>query len=75
MVDLNSTKSLLIDRILKRMEEHGVGRFEYQLYDFVDMDTVVDMVNRGDADRCITLYIHGLEVKIHGTGDVDVNPR
>ena len=72
---MDELTTTLIYRIVTRIEDHGVGRFEYILYEETDLDAIISMVILGDADEQITFTVHGLEVTVYGTADVNVQPK
>lgn len=62
----------IINRIIDRLETHGIDSGDFVLYDVVDPDELIALVDAGDATEDITFDLLGLTVTVYGTGDVNI---
>ena len=63
----------LIIKIVNELEEHGIDPDTYTLYDYIDLDTLEQLVTSSNACLDIRLTIEGVQLGItrHGVRVLD----
>lgn len=59
-------------RVIHQLEEHGLGRYDYQLYDYIDPEVLEIVANNGNSSVQISFPVKEYEVILFGDGTLRV---
>lgn len=59
-----SGKDNLVVEIIERLEDHGLDRDSYHLYDFIDVDALKQFVENTDAEFTVEFTIEANRVRV-----------